>query len=295
MTTGTQVVEMANNAAGSEATDDVVIRLRQWGTDKIHVLPELPFGRWLVGNSSDCAVRLVDRFVAPKHAELRLEANGWWIFDRGTPQGVRQDGVPRRRFPLTPGVEIGIGATTLVAESLRCVRLREFCQRLLGWGGDRTRAVDQALRTIRAATARRAALVLCGDGDLVPIAYALHRYTQGDAAPFIVCDRRRRDTNATVRARTNIPTGMEAFTAATGGSLCLRWPRLPADIDEVVGRAYEPESEVQLVMCVRRQHRAVALSGTMTIQMPPLQIREIELPRIVEEYAADAIKALGAR
>jgi hypothetical protein len=77
--------------------------------------------------------------------------------------------------------------------------------------------------------------------------------------------------------------------------MCLRYSRLPADIDEVMRRAYEPASEAQLVVCMRHQHTRVALSGPMAIQMPPLQIRQIELPRIIEEYAVDAIAALGAQ
>jgi hypothetical protein len=112
-----------------------------------------------------------------------------------TLHGLRQDGVPRREFELTPGVEIGIGASVLVAESARGVAVREFCRRLLGWGGDRMRAVDHALRAVRLAMARRSPLVLCGEGDLIPIARTLHRFAMGDRAPFVVCDRRRRNTS----------------------------------------------------------------------------------------------------
>ena len=71
----TEVAKTATDAERSEAADAAVIRLRQWGTDTIHVLPEPPFEPWLVGNSSDCAVRLMDRLVAPKHAQLRLDAD----------------------------------------------------------------------------------------------------------------------------------------------------------------------------------------------------------------------------
>src|SRR5262249_40120331 len=155
------------------------------------------------------------------HARVTFEDRRWWIRDLDTAEGIRQDGVPRREFILTPGVEVGIGETTFVAESPRSVALRSFCCRLLGWGADRLQAVDLALRALRLAAAHRSALVIRGDGDLVPIAHALHRRTLGDPAPFIVCDRRRRDTDASVRAPANLDSGCEALASASGGSMCV--------------------------------------------------------------------------
>jgi hypothetical protein len=55
--------------------------------------------------------------------------------------------------------------------------LRAFLARMLGWSNER--AVDLALRSLALALDHRAALVLCGEGDLVPIAWALHRHTLG--------------------------------------------------------------------------------------------------------------------
>ena len=189
------------------------------------------------------------------------------------------------------GVETGAGST-LVAESEHTVPLRALCQRLLGWGDDRMCAVNQALRAIRLAKALRTSLLLRGEGDLVPIAYAIHRFTVGSAAPFIVCDRRRRDTNASVRSPQNVPGGIEAFARAVGGTLCLWHERLPADIDEVRRCARAPNSEVQLIVCARLQRRAASADGNPTIEIPRLQLRERELSRIVDEYAEDAITAL---
>lgn len=285
--------DAVNAYAVSGSQSDAVVRLREWGTDQIHALPEPSSGAWLIGTSSVCALRLTDHYSAPKHAQLTYEDEQWWIRDLGAPSGIRQDGVLRRGFGLTSGVEVGIGATTLVAESLRDAALREFCRRLLGWGRDRLRAVDHALRAIRLARVHRSSLILCGPGDLVPIAHALHRYVLGDGAPFIVCDRRRRHARASVRLPANLPSGLDAFGAAAGGSLCLRHTRLPDDIDEIMQRLYEPDSDVQLFVCMHDLRRA-ARAATMPVQMPPLEIREIELPRIIEEYANDAIARLGA-
>jgi hypothetical protein len=268
------------------------IGLRVWGSDTTHDLSASASAPLLVGASRACAIRLVGRNVEPEHAQITFDGKQWSIRDLGAPQGVHQDGVPSPGFVLAPGVEIGIGGATLVAESEHTGRLRAFCKRLLGWGGGRMRAVDHALRAIRLARAHRTSLLLCGEGDLVPIAYALHRHIIGSEAPFIVCDRRRTDTLASVRSPPNVPRGIEAFTRAAGGTLCLRHARQPADIDEVRRRAYEPDSEVQLIVCARSKHRAVSLGGAPAIEIPLLQLREMELSRIVHEYAEDAITTL---
>lgn len=67
--------------------------------------------------------------------------------------------------------------------------LRGFLEQLLGWSNERT--VDLAIRSLKLAAEHQAALVLCGEDDLVPIAWALHRRTLGADRPFIVCDPRR--------------------------------------------------------------------------------------------------------
>jgi len=47
-------------AANEWAIDDSVIRLREWGTGTIHVLPSstLPGGECTVGVAESCAIRL---------------------------------------------------------------------------------------------------------------------------------------------------------------------------------------------------------------------------------------------
>jgi hypothetical protein len=67
--------------------------------------------------------------------------------------------------------------------------LRGFLARLLGW--DNPRAVELAIRSLELATEYRAEFVLCGAGDMVPIARALHRRILGDDRTFAVADPRR--------------------------------------------------------------------------------------------------------
>src|SRR6185503_8160289 len=146
--------------------------------------------------------------------------NGRWVLrDLSSKNGLRLDGARRTEIVLEPGAEIGIGGLTLIAESMRSVALRGFLARLLGWRSDRIEVIDHALRSIRMAATRRVALILCGEGDLVPIAGSIHRHSLGHDRPFVVCDPRRRQVGATVRSAENYASGMQALAAAQGGTL----------------------------------------------------------------------------
>jgi hypothetical protein len=112
--------------------------------------------------------------------------------------------------------------------------LRGFCARILGWSADRTSAIEHALRSIHLSITHRAALVLLGDADLVPIAQALHRRTIGAERPFVVCDPRRLDVRASVRAPMNRESGEAAVRAAHGGSQCVRRRRMPRNFSALV-------------------------------------------------------------
>jgi len=87
---------------------------------------------WCIGTGNTALVQLTDRNVSLRHAELFHRRRQWHLRAlEGTP-GLRQDGEPRQEFALTPGLEIGIGATILIAESERSIALREFCAGCLG-------------------------------------------------------------------------------------------------------------------------------------------------------------------
>jgi hypothetical protein len=172
--------------------------------------------------------------------------------------------------------------------------LRRFLARMLGWTN--APAVAHALRSVELAVVHHTQLVLCGDGDLVPIAYALHQRTIGADRPFVVCDPRRRDAPASVRSPANHGTGIAAVEAARDGSLCVRSLRLPLDFSSAMARIRDPGARVQFVICAdRRDADDVLLAVPAPITIPPLETRTSELSRIVDEYALDAISTLGAR
>jgi len=171
--------------------------------------------------------------------------------------------------------------------------LRAFLARILGWADERT--VEHALRSLDLSVTHRAALVLLGDTDLVPIAHALHRRAVGADRPFVVCDRRRSTMRASVRVPMNHESGVAAVEAARGGSLCLRRAQLPRDFSPMVALVRDPATSVQLIVCGDWDSDGDPLLALPApIRVPPLGDRASELPRIVDEYALDAIRDLSA-
>jgi hypothetical protein len=200
---------------------------------------------------------------------------------------MRVDGTRQTTALLDPGLEIGIGGITLIAESPHLIELRSFLARLLGWEPHRAEAVDLALRAVRMAQARRTPLVLRGEGDLVPIAHELHRRALGEDRPFVLCDPRRQSIEANVRSSANFERGLEALAAARGGSLCVRSNRPPADFLKVMAALRAPDSQVQLIVCDPSSHDAEAILA-VPITIPPLELRRHEVPHIIHEYTIDA-------
>jgi hypothetical protein len=171
-------------------------------------------------------------------------------------------------------------------------KLRAFLARVLGWSDER--AVELAIRSLALVLGHRATLVLCGKGDMVPIAQALHRRTLGPEKPFIICDPRRLTSTATVRSAASRTSGVAAFEAATGGTLCLRTRRLPDDFSALVARLRGAD-DVLCVLCTGQladPHPPLILPAPLVV--PLLAGREAELDRIIAEYADDAIAELAA-
>ncbi|HEU4734996.1 MAG TPA: FHA domain-containing protein [Kofleriaceae bacterium] len=282
----------ATDLAGTHAwrINDEVTQLREWATTNTYPLPPpLPKGeRRTIGASSTCWLRLQDRRVSRRHAELTYQPpNGWTLTDLQSKNGVLLDGVRRGAFPLTPGVEVRIGRVTLIAESPLFCALRNIVSRLIGWSSARRPDVDTALRAIRMAATLHEPLLLCADAGHMSIARLLHQYVLGADRPFVICERRK---SASERAARSEP-GLTALSAATGGTLVVWRNRLPEDFDQVIMALREPTAGVLLVVCSQTQPHGADTSAQMVV--PPLAGRPLELTRIIDEYAADAIAELG--
>jgi hypothetical protein len=269
--------------------DDDVVRLREWGSDRIHPLPADP--ELTLGSSEICSHPLVDPTgrLSRQHARLTREAGRWIAHDLDSKNGLWLDGVRRPKFLLEPGTELGLGGLTLIAESPRLIALHAYLARVLGWADARRDAVDLAVRSLKLSATRHAALTLCGDsdGDLLAIARGLHRLTLGDDRPFILCDPRRRAVDGA-----SYTTGLLALAAAAGGSLCVWSKRLPRDFAQLTATVRDPRNRVQLIACGTRADRGELVSAP--IEIPPLASRAGELDRLIDDYARDAIAVLAA-
>src|SRR4051812_48106771 len=166
--------------------------------------------------------------------------------------------------------------------------LRGFVARLIGFAPVRAPAVEDALHAIEIAATYRAALVLCGDGDLVQVARDLHRHARGEELPFVLCEPQRRDggTGAQLESRR---TAADAIGAATGGTVCVRARWLPRYLAELV--AAVRDARIQLVTCGQQPPKLTELV-VAPIQIPGLATRTHELDQIIDEYADEARVAL---
>lgn len=171
--------------------------------------------------------------------------------------------------------------------------LRGFVQRLLGWKNEH--AVDNALRSIDLAVNHDAALVLCGDGDLVPIARGLHRRALGAYRPFVVCQAQRGYIPAWARLPAKRRTGVASLEAASGGTLCLRRRPLPRDFSTLVAQL-QSTRDVMFIVCASLSAGAdPLLIRPRPLVLPPLATRRSdEIDRVIAEYAADACAELCA-
>jgi hypothetical protein len=274
---------------GPSLFESEIIQLREWGTRRVHPLPAEAV-RCLLGTGGHCPVQLSAPDVLPTHAQLVRKRQQWLIRALGDTPGLWRDGARCDAFSLEPGVEIGVGSVMLIAESRYWIDLRDFCARIIGWDADHLPLIDHALRSIRMSLARRAPLLLCGKGNLVPIAHALHRRTLGADRPFVLCDPRRDNGRESVRSAANYKTGAVAVKMALGGSLCVRKERLPRDLAAMLAEVRELDAYLQLVICSSHPREREVLATP--VHVPSLEERTKDLPRIVDEYALDATAAL---
>lgn len=277
--------------------DDEVDRLREWGSDRTYDLPRCSSANVLmVGSGETCEIRLDDgwRSVSRRHARLVREPGGWVMHDAGSKNGLWLDNGRRLAIGLAPGVEVGIGSLTLIAESDRLVALRAVFARLLGWSDERRGIVDRALRSLRMSATLAAPLVLYGEGNLVDVARQIHQAAFGNARRFIVCDPRRQHSDATSRSAESRKTLTEAIEAARGGTICVWSARLPADFDERREDMRKRDVRARLVVCYRDPEVPRETCGCV-VRIPPLSERVAEFDAIVDAYAADVIRDLGSR
>lgn len=259
---------------------DPVHRLRALETDELYMLPDpRERGESILGTDDASSLRLRDpsHRLSREHAYLAWDGERWTMRDLQSKNGLWIDGVRRKTAELVPGIEVGLGGLTLLAESAGLLQLRALTARLIGWSDDRRREVDRALRGLRDAAQLRASLVLCGEGDLAPIAHRLHRETLGSQRPFVTCARGDR--------------ALELLERAGDGTLCVPVLDPPEDLLDAIN-ALVTTSLARLVLCAPDARDVsplgVLLGPTIWIELPSLLARRPEIPRILVEAAEDA-------
>lgn len=274
----------ADPAAAGWIIDDPVIRLRVVGSQRSFELEAA--AEWVLGASPECSIQLDDPSgrVSRRHASLERDGNAWVVRDLDSRNGIRQDGEARLSFPLAPGVQLGLGGVTLLAESRRSIELHAFLQRVLGWSAPRLADVDRALAAVRDLANLRAGLILRGEGSLLGVARRLHRLTLGAERPFV--------------ARAPDEPGVHALDRAPNGMLCLDAEALPGDLHQVIAGLRLPDARVRLVVTARTTEAAAEITTLLariaTISIPALGEREDEIDQLLEAFARDAVAALGA-
>jgi FHA domain-containing protein len=266
---------------------DEVTQFREWGTHAAYPLPPKHVAS-TIGASRDCWLRLWDPngSVSRSHAVLTHGKDGWALADLESKNGVFLDGARVPTLSVAPGAEIRIGDITLIAESPKLIALRALLERLIGWDDERREVVDQALYSVRIAATHREPLLLCGEGNLVPIARLLHQHAL-EGRPFVVA-----------RPRSRHAKGMDALAEAAGGTLCVWRREQPDDFGKVASALQGPQAKALLMVCAHAPPKGndVAsriVTSVRSIVLPPLSSRARELRRIIDAYGQDAIVAFG--
>lgn len=270
---------------GTWPLDDEITELRVVGSQHTYPLSAAHGGQ-VIGSSWACDIMLRDRTgsVAPQHARLTRRRSRWLIRALGDPDapGLTRDRVPLPEFPLVPGIEIGIGKVSLVAESERSRSLRRLLMRLIGFDAEHAGEVDRALRTVLTAASGRGALTLYGSGDLAGTAHLVHRHTLPEG-PFVRWERRTREDPA------------RALAAAAGGTLCISANDLLWCLDEIVEPRRRSGTRVQLIVLVTaaRPIRPIVATIGDPLVLTPLAKRKHEQLRIIDEMTVEAAETLG--
>lgn len=266
-----------------------VRRLREHSQARVYDLP-VPPRALRAGTRSD--IRLDHPSVSREHAEIvpfNIEGTvSWRIHDLRSKNGLRCDGQLRTSFVLQPGVEVSLGALKLIAESDELIGLRSMLQLFLGWAPDKQDRVDEAMRSLRNWAALDAALLVVGDGDLVPVVRRLHNLVIGAEAPF----------SAYVPTE-NLEEATASVSAAGAGTLCVtpssRAIDAVAAVDHVRKTSYGERP--LLALCAADATSAATIMDSLerlvVIHVPSLASRPNELDDIIQTYAQEIAKEHG--
>src|SRR5262249_38944185 len=104
-----------DRAATEWRIEDEGIRLREWGTDVMYPLPRRAGPSAGGGPAAACALLSVApaALTSREHAGLDHHKRGGLLRDLDSKNGARLDGARRSELWLQPGIELGVGGSTL--------------------------------------------------------------------------------------------------------------------------------------------------------------------------------------
>lgn len=89
------------------------------GNVRKYALPDAAAAPLLLGRAADCDIVLEnDANVSRYHALLEWRANGWYLADNHSANGVLMNGTPVLAVPLRPGHELTLGSTVVRVEAV---------------------------------------------------------------------------------------------------------------------------------------------------------------------------------
>jgi hypothetical protein len=279
---------------GEHWLNDSVHRVRFFAAARSRPFPPSTPRALSVGSDRSCWLCLNDSEgedrVSKHHGDFILRDGKWRMRDAGSTNGILVDGLRCDEFILVPAQVIHLSGATLIVESHRTIAVHAYLSRVIGWNN--LLAVDLAMRALRRATMREAALVLHGPDDLISIAHTLHCLALGSDRPFVVSSPTSLHTGYSTGERRILSTksATTGLLMARHGSLCVFPDRLPRDYVSAERRFHHPDAKVMLIRCAKN---SAPTNGVTPVEIPPLVSRASDLPRIITEYVQDAGVVFG--
>ncbi|MGZ3440621.1 MAG: sigma 54-interacting transcriptional regulator [Polyangia bacterium] len=298
------------------------------GPDKGAALP-LGATSVIIGSDADCQLVLHDRTVSSRHAEVRIERNGYVVRDLGSKNGTLLGGFRIERAPLADRMRLRLGKSELVVRALGGT-----AEIPLARAGEIDRLVAHSvkMRALVAALERLAAsdvTVLIegetGAGKEVA-AQALHALGPRASGPFVVFDCGSIAPNLVTAELFGHERGAFSGAAATraglfeeadGGTLLVdEIGELPLDVQPALLRVLETKTvrrlggtrdlrcDVRVVAATNRNLAEEVRAGRFRkdlffrlavarVQVPPLRERGDDIPFLARRFASELGAALS--
>jgi hypothetical protein len=254
--------------------EDLIVALRELGRDVEHALP-ITRGRFTLGRGAQCDVVLADAHVSTEHCVLERRAHALRVFDEHSHNGTFVDGKRERDFQIVVGDRFEVASTSLTLYALDAAMrdARPAFGDVLGY--DRHTVIDELLLEVIRPSADPVLLLGPPGSGFAYLARALHAASRRRSGAFLELG----------PAATAEPS--EAVDPVAGGTVFV----------DVTGRprfdaaALDRPGFMRVVAAANERAAATAvglerLIGVHRVEIPPLDDRSAEIPRLVDRLLA---------